>query len=174
MNSFRKSWPEERHDKPAEQNHWRMRSGVSTCPVGRAALPASLRFAVGRKNVMRKKVIIIAAGLGLGVLLLIVSTRHHASSPEEENVAALARLRYAPVIKGFGGYFSRDYLAWNLQGRHSDSQVNQIKSQHEENLVASGYLQRQTFSSSVGNWRTTEQNCRRFSNSTGGPARPWA
>jgi len=94
---------------------------------------------------MRKRLVIVVAGLGLGALVWSVNSRHHASSPEQEHIAALARLRYAPAIRGVAGYFSSDYLMWNLQGRHSDPQVNQIKSQHKEDLVASGYLQRHSF-----------------------------
>ena len=94
---------------------------------------------------MLRKAIIIAVGLGLGGLCLIAFLRHHPVFAADEHIKALASLRYPPTITRLRGYFSYDYLQWNLQGRHSYSQVIQRKSQHQESLVASGYLQRRDF-----------------------------
>ena len=94
---------------------------------------------------MRKKLIVLAAGAGLSGLLLVAFLCHHASTPAEDHIRALAKLRYPPNISSFGGYFSSDYLLWNLQGRLNDSQVNKRKDEHRDGLVALGYLQRRTF-----------------------------
>ncbi len=92
---------------------------------------------------MLRKPIIIAAGLTLGGLCLVAFLRHHPTA--DDHVRALASLRYPPTTASLRGYFSYDYLQWNLQGRHSYSQVNQRKSEHQESLVALGYLQRRDF-----------------------------
>ncbi len=100
---------------------------------------------VGRESLMLRKLIIIAAGLALGGLCLIVFLRHHPVSAEDDHIRALASLRYPPTTTSLRGYFPSDYLQWNLQGRHSYSQVIQRKNQHQESLVALGYLQRRNF-----------------------------
>ncbi len=85
---------------------------------------------------MLRKSIIIAAGLALGGLCLIPLLRHHPVSAADYHIRELARLRYPPTTTSLRGFFSYDYLQWNLQGRHSYSQVIQRESQHQESLVA--------------------------------------
>jgi hypothetical protein len=87
----------------------------------------------------------VAVGIGLVGLGLIAGLRHHKSSGIDDHISALARLRYPPTAIGPRGWFSSEYLLWNLQGRLSYSQVNQRKDDHRESLVALGYLQRRTF-----------------------------
>src|SRR2546426_4108669 len=75
------------------------------------------RWVVGRKMVMSRKTVIITVGIGLAGLCLIAGIRHHKSSAIDDHISALARLRYPPTPTGLHGYFSTEYLLWNVQGR---------------------------------------------------------
>ena len=94
---------------------------------------------------MRRKLVIVGVGFGVVVLGLVTGVCHRASSPAQEHISALSRLRYPPTIKSVWGYVSPDYLVWNLQGGHSDAEVNERKDKHREALVGLGYLRCRKF-----------------------------
>lgn len=94
---------------------------------------------------MRKRRITILVFLAVGLGLVTWVIHDWAADPVERHRSAMDRLTYPPNITGVKGYFSRDYLRWNLQGRLTIHQVADRYSEHREKLVELGYLQRRHF-----------------------------